>query len=381
VRAASLDRLALSLVIEPGDPRLRDLLAHHDTGRVLDSVLHRGTPSDLTIPEAWVERATTLDRRLATVVDRAKVAGLRWICPGDRDWPSALDDLDQVEPFHGATGAPLGLWLRGVGDLAELCEQSVAIVGARACTTYGAECASEVAGDCADADHTVVSGAAFGIDSCAHRGALVMRKPTVAVLASGADIDYPKAHAGLIARIAESGLVVSEQAPGESPMKGRFLSRNRLIAALTRGTVVIEAARRSGSLNTLHWADQLGRLTMGLPGPITSQQSAGVHAAIRGGEAVLVGNGRDVVEELGGLGSASADEVGQPSTDFDRLAPAAQRTLDGLEWGRGRSVGEIASAVRLTTREVLRSLDLLERRGYVARLEAGWVLVRRADVG
>ncbi len=257
----------------------------------------------------------------------------------------------------------------------------MAIVGARACTTYGAECASEVAGDCADADHTVVSGAAFGIDSCAHRGALVMRKPTVAVLASGADIDYPKAHAGLIARIAESGLVVSEQAPGESPMKGRFLSRNRLIAALTRGTVVIEAARRSGSLNTLHWADQLGRLTMGLPGPVTSQQSAGVHAAIRGGEAVLVGSGRDVVEELGGLGSASADEVGQPSTDFDRLAPAAQRTLDGLEWGRGRSVGEIASVVRLTTREVLRSLDLLERRGYVARLEAGWVLVRRADVG
>lgn len=381
MRAASHDRLALSLVAEPGDPRLRDLLLLHEPGQVLDAVRGRGRAGDVTIPEAWSERGGVLDKRLATALARAKSAGLRWICPGDRGWPRALDDLDQVDPFHGTTGAPLGLWVRGVGDLAELCAQSVAIVGARACTTYGAECASEVAGDCADADHTVVSGAAFGIDSCAHRGALIMRKPTVAVLASGADTDYPKAHSGLIARIAESGLVVSEQAPGESPMKGRFLSRNRLIAALTQGTVVIEAARRSGSLNTLHWADQLGRLTMGLPGPVTSQQSAGVHAAIRGGEAVLVGSGKDVVEELGGLGAQSADDVTQPSTGFDRLPPAAQRTLDGLDWSRGRSVNEIASRVRLTARDVVKSLDLLERRGHVARLEAGWILARRADVG
>lgn len=164
-------------------------------------------------------------------------------------------------------------------------------------------------------------------------------------------------------------------------MKGRFLSRNRLIAGLTRGTVVIEAARRSGSLNTLHWADQLGRVTMGLPGPVTSQQSAGVHAAIRGGEAVLVGSGQDVVEELGGLGSDSADAAAQPVTDFDRLPPAAQRTLDGLEWSRERSVSEIASAARLAERDVLSSLALLERRGHVARFAAGWMLARRADVG
>jgi DNA processing protein len=381
VRSASLDRLALSLVVEPGDPRLRDLLLTLEPGQVLDAVLGRGSARDLTVPEAWTERGGALDRRLETAVARAKGAGLRWLCPGDHGWPRSLDDLDQVDPFHGTAGAPLGLWVRGAGDLAELCEQSVAIVGARACTTYGAECASEIAGDCADAGHTVVSGAAFGIDSCAHRGALIMRKPTIAVLASGADIDYPKAHTGLIARIAESGLVVSEQAPGESPTKGRFLSRNRLIAALTRGTVVIEAARRSGSLNTLHWADQLGRLTMGLPGPITSQQSVGVHAAIRGGEAVLVASGEDVVEELGGLGAESADETVQPPTGFDRLPPAAQRTLDGLDWSQGRSLTEIAAGVRLAARDVVKSLDLLERRGYVARLDAGWILARRADVG
>ncbi len=379
--SASQDRLALSLIVEPGDPRLRDLLLRHEPGEVLDSLHGREVPEDVPVPDAWAERRGALDRRLSAVVARAEASGLRWICPGDRGWPQALDDLDQADPFHGTAGAPLGLWLRGAGDLAELCGQSVAIVGARACTTYGAECASEVAGDCADADYTVISGAAFGIDSCAHRGALVMRKPTIAVLASGVDIDYPKAHTGLIARIAQSGLIVSEQAPGESPMKGRFLSRNRLIAALTQGTVVIEAARRSGSLNTLHWADQLGRLTMGLPGPITSQQSAGVHAAIRGGEAVLVGSGRDVVEELGGLGAESADELVQPSTGFDLLPPAAQRTLDGLDWARSRSLTEIAAGARLAASEVFTSLELLETRGYVTRLDAGWVLARRADVG
>lgn len=381
MRSVKHDRLALSLVIEAGDPRLRDLLIHHEPGELLDAVIGRLAPGAVSVPEAWTERANRLDRRLAAVEARADKEGLRWICPGERGWPQSLADLDQVDPFHGTVGAPLGLWLRGVGNLADLCAQSVAIVGARACTTYGAECASEIAGDCADAGYTVVSGAAFGIDSCAHRGSLVMRKPTVAVLASGADIDYPKAHTALLARIAESGLVVSEQAPGESPMKGRFLSRNRLIAALTQGTVVIEAARRSGSLNTLHWADQLGRLTMGLPGPVTSQQSAGVHAAIRGGEAVLVASGKDVVEELGGLGSPSADHIAQPSTGFDLLPPAAQRTLDGLDWRRGRSLTEIASGVRLTARDVLRSLDLLERRGYVTRLDTGWILARRADVG
>ncbi len=185
-----------------------------------------------------------------------------------------LDDLDHVEPLHGATGAPLGLWLRGVGHLAELCEQSVAIVGARDCTTYGAECASDLAADCADAGWTVISGAAYGVDGCAHRGAFLMNAPTVAVLACGADLDYPKAHGALIARIVEMGVVISEQAPGEPPLN-RFLSRNRLIAALTQGTVVIEAAERSGSLNTLNWADQLGRTTMALPGPVTSQQSPG----------------------------------------------------------------------------------------------------------
>lgn len=375
------DRLGLSLIVEPGDPRLRDLLLTHEPGDIVNAVLGQHRLADARIPESWIERGRELDRTAETAAGRAKAAGLRWITPGDKEWPESLSDLDHAEPLHGATGAPVGLWLRGTGHLGELCERSVAIVGARDCTTYGAECASDLAADCADAGYTVISGAAYGVDGCAHRGAFLMNRPTAGVLACGADIDYPKSHSALITRIAEVGLVVSEQAPGERPMKGRFLSRNRIIAAMTQGTVVVEAAARSGSLNTLNWADQLGRTTMALPGPVTSRQSAGAHAAVRGGKAVLVTSGREVLAELAGLGGDVDEQGSLPLTEFDRLPPAARSTLDGLDWTSAREVSEIASTVRLSTREVRAALDLLERRGLATRVGAAWMLSRRADVG
>ncbi|MEV7396855.1 DNA-processing protein DprA [Aeromicrobium sp. NPDC092404] len=374
------DRLGLSLVVEPGDPRLCHLLRIHEPAEVLAAIQGRHRLGDTRIPEAWIERGRDLDRVVESTAARAKAAGLRWVTPDGTEWPASLADLDHLEPLHGATGAPVGLWLRGVGQLAEMCERSVAVVGARDCTTYGAECASELAADCADAGWNVISGAAYGVDGCAHRGAFLMNRPTAGVLACGADLDYPKSHAALIARIAEVGVVVSEQAPGEKALKNRFLSRNRLIAALTRGTVVIEAAERSGSLNTLNWADQLGRTTMGLPGPVTSRQSTGVHAAIRAGKAVLVCGSRDVIAELSGLGAVTEEQASLPLTEFDRLPPAARSTLDGLEWSVARRVSEIASTVRLSTREVRAALDLLERRGLALRQGTEWSLSRRADV-
>ncbi len=257
----------------------------------------------------WRERACGLrDRGRRAVKARAKANGLRWLCPGDPGWPDARCPTSITSSRCTARpGAPIGLWIRGKGNLAQLMRESVAIVGARDCTTYGAESASELAADCTDAGFTIVSGAAFGVDGCAHRGALLMNKPTVAVLACGADVDYPRGHSALIAEVAKTGLVVSEQTPGAHPLKGRFLSRNRIIAALSQGTVVIEAAVRSGSLNTLNWADQLGRTTMALPGPVTSRQSSGTHEAIRTGKAVLVTNGKNVVEELRGLGAEPSD--------------------------------------------------------------------------
>lgn len=377
---ASLDRLALSLLVEPGDPRLPGLVAVHGPGRIVAAIRGgRGLPG-VGMPAAWSERAHDLDERLELCTARAARTGMRWIGPGDREWPGRLGDLDHVEPLHGSTGTPLGLWVRGGGHLAALADESVAIVGARDCTTYGAECASDLGADLTDAGWTVVSGAAYGIDACAHRGALAMGKPTIAVLACGADVDYPRSHSSLLDRIAEDGLVVSEQPPGQTPMKRHFLSRNRIIAALSVGTVVVEAALRSGSLNTLHRADQLGRVTMALPGPVTSTASGGAHAAVRDGRAVLVTSGKDVLEELGGLG---AEESAEPValTELDRLPLAARTTLDGLDWRTARGLTEIAVEARLSAREVRSALALLERRALAARKGAGWVLVRRADTG
>ena len=373
------DRIALSLVVEPGDPRLPVLLAEHEPGRVLSAIQGGAGIPGLRMPDAWTDRAHDLDLRLEECTARAARAGLRWVCPGDRGWPTSLDDLDHVDPLHGATGAPLGLWLRGPGDLGQLAERAVAIVGARDCTTYGAECASDLGADLTDDGWTVVSGAAYGIDGCAHRGALAMGKATIAVLACGADVDYPRSHSTLLDHIAADGLVVSEQAPGQTPLKGRFLSRNRIIAALSLGTVVVEAAARSGSLNTLHWADQLGRVTMALPGPVTSKASGGAHAAVRDGKAVLVTGSKDVLEELGGLG---ADDSAEPilATEFDLLPPVVRMTLEGLAWRTSRPLDQIAIEARLSEREARKALAFLEQQGLAARSGPGWVLTRRADV-
>lgn len=294
-------RLLLSHCIEAGDPRLKAELALVTPQRLWDKIV-----AGQGVPEAWQAAALTAESRAKVSLERAVGAQMRWITPSDEEWPNRLLDLDGFDGINGVAGAPVGLWVAGEPALCELVEQSVAIVGARNCTTYGAETATEVAADCASQSLTVISGAAFGIDACAHRGALAMDRPTIAVMACGADVDYPRAHAALLERVAETGLIVSEFPPGEPPQRHRFLTRNRLIAGLSQGVVVIEAAKRSGSLNTLHWGDQLGRITMGLPGPVSSAASGGVHAAIREGKAILVTGGDDVMLELGGLGATTS---------------------------------------------------------------------------
>lgn len=371
--------LSLSLVAEPGDPRLMPMLDERGPVEIVATLLGEHGPGT-SMPASWVERARTLERLVRDTLERAQAAGLRWLARTDSGWPAQLDDLNHLDPLNGATGSPLGLWLRGAGNLADLAQSSVAVVGARDATTYGAEVAGDLAADVTDAGLVVVSGAAYGIDGCAHRGALAMGKPTVAVLAGGADVDYPRSHTALLARIAAEGLVVSEQAPGQTPLKARFLSRNRIIAGLTGGTVVVEAARRSGSLNTLNWADQLGRVTMALPGPVTSQASVGVHEALRAGKAMLVTSGADVVEALGALGANDATPPRATETAFDVMAEAQRRILDAVPWSPPRSLGSIAGEVRLSSAVVQKQLVHLQELGYVAHLPAGWALLRRADL-
>ena len=373
-------RLALSILCEPGDPRLPGLLATHSPSHLVEAIRADERHAAGPWPASWTHRAQSLDQRLARVERLADAAGLRWVVPGDRGWPVGLDDLDHVEPLHGATGAPLGLWTRGVGNLADLSAASVAVVGARDCTPYGAEAASEIAADAASAGVTVVSGAAFGIDASAHRGALAMGRATIAVLACDAGTDYPRAHAALLGRVSESGLIVSEQPPGQVPTKARFLSRNRLIAGLAGGTVVVEARRRSGSLNTLHWADRLGRPTMAVPGPVTSQQSGGTHQAVRDGKAVLVTGGSEVLSELAGIGATEPEPAMAPATEFDHLPAPAQRALDALTWHGATSARDVAAAADLGPHDVAKALALLARSGLAERVGDGWVLVRRADL-
>ncbi|CAO0828595.1 hypothetical protein SMICM17S_05162 [Streptomyces microflavus] len=199
--------------------------------------------------------------------------------------------------------------MRGGPSLRLWALRSVAVVGARACTEYGAHMAATLAAGLAERGWVVVSGGAYGIDGAAHRGALGAGGATAAVLACGVDRPYPPGHTALITRIAEQGLVVGELPPGDHPTPSRFILRNRVIAALTRGTVVVEAAYRSGSLVTARAARRLGRHVMGVPGPATSALSAGVHELLRA-DAVLVGDAAEVIELVGDMGELPPERRG-----------------------------------------------------------------------
>ncbi len=305
-------------------------------------------------------------------LERAAARGLRFVVPGDEEWPAGLEDLAHAPVLHARGGVPLGLWCRGPLRLDQAAEQAVAVVGSRSATTYGAEVAGEVAGTLAREGWTTVSGAAFGIDQAAHRGALVASGPTVAVLASGADRAYPTAHRALIDHVGEVGLVVSEAAPGCAPTRIRFLARNRLIAALAGGTVVVEAAVRSGALNTASWAAGLGRPVMGVPGPVTSAPSAGVHQLIRGRDALLVTRGEEVLEAVAPVGSFTLAEPREVGTRRDRLGPHGRQVLDAVPLLRPASATAVARAAGLDLGLVQRTLATLHEAGVVVTSRGRW---------
>ncbi len=234
----------------------------------------------------------------------AEAAAARFIVPGDDEWPAGLDDLRHAESIQRRGGEPVGLWLRGPGHLAHLMERSVAIVGSRAATAYGNGIAADLAADLVEQGVTVLSGGAFGIDVAAHRGALAAGGPTVCVLANGVDVAYPPGNASIFDTLAKDQLLVSELPPAAHPTRVRFLARNRLIAAMSRGTVVVEAALRSGARNTAGWALGCGRPLMAVPGPVYSRASTAPHLMIRNGQAVLVTSAAEVLELISEMGQA-----------------------------------------------------------------------------
>jgi DNA processing protein len=236
--------------------------------------------------------------------------------------------------------------------------------------------ASDIAAHLGENDVTVVSGAAFGIDQAAHRGALAVKGLTVAVLACGVDRAYPSAHRNLLDYIADTGLVVSELPPGCAPTRVRFLSRNRVIAALAHGTVVVEAAVRSGALNTANWATRLNRTLMGVPGPVTSAPSQGVHELIRSRGATLVTRGEDVLELLAPSGSFLSEAPRSPALVTDVLTDRERQVLDAVPVTRPAGADSLARTAGVGARDLPDALGRLERLGLVEKTTAGWLRAR-----
>ncbi|MFF3622377.1 DNA-processing protein DprA [Streptomyces sp. NPDC002467] len=372
-----LARAALTRVVEPGDEIAGRWLREYGAVRLIRMLTGSGGDGDGGVPVpapggVGAERLAGYRRRAAVADPHKDLAaaaayGGRFVCPGSAEWPSQLDDLGD--------GRPVGLWLRGRPNLRTWALRSVAVVGARACTPYGAHMAQTLAAGLAERGWVVVSGAAYGIDGAAHRGALARGGATAAVLACGADVAYPRGHAELLGRIAGQGLVLGELPPGSHPTPSRFVLRNRVIAALTRGTVVVEAALRSGSLVTARQAQKLGRFTMGVPGPATSGLSAGVHELLRGG-AELVTDAAEVVELVGAMGELAPERRG-PLLARDLLARDTARVLEALPAGRPVRVAELALASGTGTDEVIGRLYELHSLGFVERQGDDWQLSRR----
>ena len=322
--------MALGRLAEPGDPRFADLVAELGAVALLDSLIGQrdlgGVLADIAGrvetmgPQRDLEQAERLGHPLRDPL-RRRVA-------------RQLDDLAGVEPLQDRGGVPLGLWVKGPLRLDELAG-SVAVVGSRSATTYGADVAADLAAVVARAGHAVVSGAAFGIDQAAHRGALAAGGRTVAVLACGVDRAYPMAHKRLLDHLGAEGAVVSEVPTGCSPTRLRFLARNRLIAALTRGTVVVEAAVRSGALNTANWAGRLNRTADGRPG-------AGDQRTVAGGAPADPGRGGDAGDQRRGGARAGGRGGGAPRGGAPCPRAATRPALAARPAGPGRRPGRHA---------------------------------------
>jgi len=257
----------------------------------------------------------------------------------------------------------------------EVVEKSVSMVGARAATAYGSHVAGELALGVADRGWAIVSGGAYGIDGAAHRGALCSTAAaTLAVLACGIDVSYPKGHDQLLGRIAAEGLLVSEHPPGCAPTRSRFLVRNRLIAALSVGTVVVEAAVRSGSLTTARQAAELGRVLMAVPGPVTSEMSSGAHQLMRAQNAICVCSAAHVLDAVGAIGADASDEPRAAANPRDELAEHLRRVLDAVPVRQWAGEASIARTAGVSAAVVQQSLPPLQVAGLVEQSLQGWRL-------
>ncbi|MEN3608156.1 DNA-processing protein DprA [Plantactinospora sp. ZYX-F-223] len=381
-----LARVALTWLFEPGTRAVFRLVRQFGavgalrrllTGKVPDHRLRATVESRLAAGDPW--------QVALAAAEQTERLGARVVTPTDPEWPTRLRSLDRLTlPSAGRrvdqeTAPPLCFWVRGAWSLGEALQRSVAVVGSRAATSYGLHVATEIAFGLAERGWTVVSGGAFGIDAAAHRGALNAGGLTIAILACGVDRPYPMGNTALFDRISDAGLLISEWPPGAEPLRPRFLIRNRVIAAATAGTLVVEAAARSGATQTLRRAIAMKRPSMVVPGPVTSAMSVGAHELLREyPEARLVTGVPHVLEEVGRIGADLAPPVRGPDRPQDALDDESALILESVPRRGPLGPDVLAARTGLDLRTALRKLSLLEQLALVVRRDEGYVLAPAA---
>ena len=322
-----------------------------------------------------------MERTLNAEAHMAATCGAWLVTPADPLWPPQLNDLGPARPY--------GLWCRGDSrhllDLASA--PSVALVGSRDPSIYGTEATTHLAAELARRGYTVISGGAMGIDIAAHRAALTQQGsdlPTIAFMAGGLDRLYPAQNSDALNMIVDRGLIMSEVSVGNTPTRWRFLERNRLIAALARHTIVVEARWRSGALNTARHAMEIGRTLWAVPGQINSPNSVGTNRLLRDGLAQTLTEAADILEydaaagfELGTEHESEWDRVASSSA-LDELTERQGRVWDDLSPRSYRGVDEIAAALGLSARDVMADLFHLGRCGLAESSGTSWRKVRPA---
>lgn len=367
----------------------RHVLALLDAGRTPDELAHaiRTRASWLGELGPATETRYTWDQP-AEDLAVAEEHGYTLLTPDSPEWPREAIEasfgaaLARASKSDGALPtdayAPHGLWVRGNTNLAQLFARAAGIVGTRAASSYGHHAAADLCRGLTRHQHTIVSGGALGIDTVAHTTTLDAGGATVVVAACGAGQTYPRRNEQLFDRIAASGgAVITEYPPGTTPDRHRFLTRNRLVAALTQGTVVVEAAFRSGAHNTLKWVEAFNRVAMAVPGPILGPGSLGTNLAIRDGRASMVLSADDAHEQLSAIGTSDVD--GQYEIDFaadavQRLSRNELRVYDALPLADtgGLEAAEIAAACGFTIGLTVHLLMDLSGKGLVSRKGQLW---------
>jgi len=350
--------LALRLLIERVEPEriAAEVEAREATGEPRPALV-------AALRDALDRWQPRISARLAVrAIEQAARFRVGAILPQDPDWPRGLDDLGE--------SAPAALWFRGDVERFRWFARSVAVVGARASTGYGDHVAAELTAGLGDRGVAIVSGGAYGIDGVAHRTALASDARTVAILAGGLDRFYPSGHDALLTRVAADGLVIAEVPCGTSPTRWRFLQRNRVLAAATIATIVVEAGARSGSLNTAGHAAQLGRRLGAVPGPVTSAASAGCHRLLREFDADCITSVDDALE-LAGLDVTEPGSAVDPAPRTD--PPDVVRVLDALSPRQPMDAMSVAAAAGMSLGDVLAVLGPLELEGRARESERGWL--------